>query len=85
VELFKQNQYSPIPVEEQVAVLWTMQNGYLDDVPVDRVKDFQNKLQEYLGTRKASVLAAIRDKKALDKENEAPLKAAVEEFKQTFR
>jgi F-type H+-transporting ATPase subunit alpha len=52
---------------------------------VDRVKDFQNKLQEYLGTRKASVLAAIRDKKALDKENEAPLKAAVEEFKQTFR
>jgi F-type H+-transporting ATPase subunit alpha len=85
VELFKQNQYSPIPVEEQVAVLWTMQNGFLDDVPVERVKEFQKKLQEYLQTRKASVLAAIRDKKALDKENEPPLKAAVEEFKQTFR
>jgi F-type H+-transporting ATPase subunit alpha len=85
VELFKQNQYSPIPVEEQVAVLWTMQNGFLDDVPVDRVKDFQKKLQEYLSTRKAAVLTSIRDKKALDKDIEASLKAAVEEFKQTFR
>src|SRR5436190_88462 len=45
VELFKQGQYNPIPVEEQVAVLWAMQNGYLDAVPVDRVKQFQNKLQ----------------------------------------
>ncbi|HZE12293.1 MAG TPA: F0F1 ATP synthase subunit alpha, partial [Chthoniobacterales bacterium] len=44
VELFKQNQYNPIPVEEQVAVLWAMQNGYLDPVPVDKVKQFQAKL-----------------------------------------
>ena len=41
VELFKQIQYNPIPVEEQVAVLWAMQNGYLDPIPVDRVKEFQ--------------------------------------------
>ena len=52
VELFKQVQYNPIPVEQQVAVLWAMQNGYLDPVPVERVKEFQNKLQEYLETRK---------------------------------
>ena len=44
VELFKQPQYNPIPVEVQVAVLWAVQNGYMDDVPVDRVKDFQAKL-----------------------------------------
>ena len=44
VEMFKQPQYSPIPVEMQVAVLWAMQNGFLDDVPVDKVKDFQAKL-----------------------------------------
>ena len=41
VELFKQMQYNPIPVEEQVAVLWAMQNGFLDPVPVERVKEFQ--------------------------------------------
>src|SRR3984893_1849115 len=46
VELFKQKQYNPIPVEEQVAVMWAMQNGYLDPVPVDRVKEYQLKLKD---------------------------------------
>ncbi len=41
IEIFKQPQYSPIPVEIQVAVIWAVQNGYVDDVPVDRVKEFQ--------------------------------------------
>src|SRR5580765_3834301 len=81
VELFKQVQYNPIPVEEQVAVLWAMQNGYLDSVPVDKVKDFQVKLQEYLSTRKASLLNTIVTKKALDKDLEEELKAALDEFK----
>ena len=85
MELFKQGQYSPLPVEEQVAILWAMKNGYMDDVPVDRIKEFQSKLQEYLTTRKADALAAIRDKKAVDKDTEPVLKSAVEEFKQTFR
>jgi F-type H+-transporting ATPase subunit alpha len=52
VELFKQKQYNPIPVEEQVAVMWAMQNGYLDAVPVERVKEYQLKLQDWLQTRK---------------------------------
>ncbi len=81
VELFKQNQYNPIPVEEQVAVLWAMQNGYLDSVPVDKVKQFQINLQEYLRTRKESLLNTINEKKALDQDLEADLKAALEEFK----
>ena len=85
VELFKQGQYSPIPVEEMAAVIWTMKNGFMDDVPVERIKEFQSKLQEYLQTRKTDVLTSIREKKALDKDNEAALKSAVEEFKQTFR
>ena len=84
VELFKQVQYNPIPVEEQVAVLWAMQNGYLDSIPVDKVKDFQVKLQDYLRTRKESVLTAIVSKKALDKDLEKELGAAVDEFKSTF-
>ena len=70
-------------MEEQVAVLWAMQNGYLDSVPVEKVKQFQLKLQEYLSTRKASILAAIVTKRALDKEIEADLAAALDEFKST--
>jgi F-type H+/Na+-transporting ATPase subunit alpha len=85
VELFKQIQYNPIPFEEQVAVLWAMQNGYLDPVPVDRVKEFQIKLQDYLQTRKASMLASIRTKKAIDKDLEAELAAALHDFKATWQ
>ena len=85
VELFKQIQYNPIPVEEQVAVLWAMQNGYLDAVPVERVKEFQTKLQDYFQTRKESVLAAIRTKKALDKDLEADLANALNDFKTTWQ
>jgi F-type H+/Na+-transporting ATPase subunit alpha len=80
VELFKQIQYNPIPVELQVAVMWAMQNGFIDPVPVERVKEFQNKLQDFLQTRKESLLASIRQKKQLDAELEANLKATLEEF-----
>src|SRR5512147_491081 len=52
MEVFKQPPYNPIPIEIQVAVLWVAQNGFLDDVPIDKVKDFQNKLTEFLTTRK---------------------------------
>jgi F-type H+-transporting ATPase subunit alpha len=85
VELFKQIQYNPIPVEEQVAVLWAMQNGYLDPVPVERVKEFQTKLQDYLQTRKESVLASIRTKKAIDKDLEAEMATALNDFKATWQ
>src|SRR5258708_28291075 len=56
VEVFKQPQYSPIPVEVQSAILWTVQNGYFDDVPVEKVKDCQNRLSEYLTTRKSGLM-----------------------------
>src|SRR5712675_100761 len=85
VELFKQKQYNPIPVEEQVAVMWAMQNGYLDAVPVERVKEYQLKLQDYLQTSKASLLQTIREEKEVDKELEAQLKATLDEFKTTWR
>ena len=83
VELFKQGQYNPVPVEEQVAVLWGMQNGYMDSVPVDKIKAFQLKLQDYLRMRKANILASIISKKAIDKELETELAATLDEFKAT--
>jgi F-type H+-transporting ATPase subunit alpha len=85
VELFKQKQYNPIPVEEQVAIMWAMQNGHLDAVAVDRVKEFQTKLQDWLGTRKESLLRAIREKGQIDQDLESQLKGALEEFKTTWQ
>ena len=85
VEVFKQPQYHPIPVEVQVAVLWTVQNSMMDDVPVDKIKDFQAKLTDYLTSRKMELMAKIAKEKALSDALIADLKAAVTEFKQTYR
>jgi F-type H+-transporting ATPase subunit alpha len=84
VELFKQIQYSPLPVEVQAAILWTAQNNYLDDVPVEKVKDFQAKLTDYFTTRRAELLTKIRNEKAISDALAAELKAAVTEFKPTY-
>jgi len=85
MEIFKQKQYNPIPVEIQVVVIWAAQNGYLDQVSVERVKEFQNKLTEYFTTRKGQLLAKIGREKELSDEIKAELKAAAEEFKQTWK
>ena len=85
MEIFKQGQYNPIPVEIQVVVIWAAQNGYLDQVPVGRVKEFQNKLTEYFTTRKGQLLAKIGREKELSDVLKAELKAAAEEFKQTWK
>lgn len=85
VELFKQVQYNPLATEIMVSTLWSMQNGYMDDVAVDKIKDFQLKLQDYFTTRKDTILAKIRDKGAIDDEISGELKAALTEFKTSYR
>ncbi|MFZ1008735.1 MAG: F0F1 ATP synthase subunit alpha [Candidatus Sulfotelmatobacter sp.] len=85
MEVFKQPQYSPIPVETQVAVIWAVQNGYVDDVPVERVREFQSKLTEFLTTRKPELLTTIAKEKALNAELTADVKAAIDQFKETWR
>ena len=62
-----------------------MQNGYVDPVPVDRVKEYQFKLQDWLQTRKESLLRAIREKGQLDQDLESQLKSALEDFKTTWK
>ena len=84
-EVFKQPQYSPISVEVQVAVIWSVQNGYMDDVPLNRVKEFQAKLTEFLTTRKAELLGKIALEKAMSAGLTAELKAAADQFKETWR
>ncbi|MDB6017856.1 MAG: synthase alpha subunit [Pedosphaera sp.] len=85
VEVFKQPQYNPLPVEVQAAILWTVQNGFMDDVPVDKIKDFQAKLTDYLSSRKADLMGKISKEKALSDALVAELKATVTEFKQTYK
>jgi len=81
VELFKQPQYQPMSIETQAAVLWAMQQGLFDSVPVDQVKATQNKLTDFLETRKETVLNNIRTRAKIDEGIEKELGAAIEEFK----
>jgi F-type H+-transporting ATPase subunit alpha len=85
VEVFKQPQYNPIPVEVQAAILWTVQNGLMDDVAVEKIKDFQAKLTDYLTNRKSDLMGKIAKEKALSDALTADLKAAVTEFKTTYK
>ena len=85
VEVFKQPQFNPIPVEIQAGVLWAVQNNFFDDIAVEKVKDFQTKLTDFLNTRKAELLAKIRTEKAISEALAGELKVAVTEFKLTYR
>jgi F-type H+-transporting ATPase subunit alpha len=84
VELFNQPQHDPIPVDVQVAALWAVQNGYMDKVPIDRIKDYQTRLTEYLTTSQSAVLERIGREKALTDGVTADLKGAVEHFAQMW-
>src|SRR5262249_48373786 len=85
MEVFKQPQYSPIPVEVQVGVLWAVQNGYVDKVPIERVKDFQNQLMDYLTTRKSELLTRIAKEQVISDATKADLKPASDESAQAWK
>jgi F-type H+-transporting ATPase subunit alpha len=85
MEVFKQPQYDPIPVEVQVAVLWAVTKGYTDSVPVEKVKDFQNMLMEYLATHKAELLSQIAKEKVISDPITAGLKATLDGFAQMWK
>jgi F-type H+-transporting ATPase subunit alpha len=84
-ELFKQPEYNPIPVEIQVAVIWAVQNGYVDDVPVERIKEFQDQLSEFLTARKDDLLQRIGQEKQLSPALTNELKAATDQFKGSWK
>ena len=84
VELLKQPQYSPFPVEEQVVSIWAGTNGYLDDVPVEDISRFEADFLEYLRRSHAGVLQAIRESLDLPEETVTALKDAIAEFRKGF-
>ena len=84
VELFKQPQFNPNAIELQVAVLFAMQKGFFDPVDVKKVVAAATSLKEFFTARKDALLTEIRTKAALDKDLEAKLQAAADEWKSTF-
>ncbi|QJW44830.1 F0F1 ATP synthase subunit alpha [bacterium BFN5] len=84
IEVLKQAQYSPMAIEDQVMVIYTAANGYLDDVEVTQVVKFEQDYLKFLRANYAEIGKSIREKKVLDSETETALKKAIKEFKDTF-
>jgi F-type H+-transporting ATPase subunit alpha len=84
VELLKQDQYVPMPVEQQILVIFAGTNGYVDDVPVNTVKKFEQDFLRFVTSKYQSLLDDIKNKKQIDDDLKGRAKAAIEEFKKTF-
>jgi F-type H+-transporting ATPase subunit alpha len=83
VELLKQPQYQPMAVEEQVAVIFAVTKGFVDDIDVEKVGEFERGLLRYLKEKKPSILETVKKDKRLSDEVSAELTQAIEEFKKT--
>lgn len=84
VELFKQPAFNPIPIEQQVSVLWAMQNNYFDDIDVSKIVEASNSLRDFFSSRKEALLTSIREKSKIDDDLDGELKSAVDEWKMSF-
>ncbi|MEO8065228.1 MAG: F0F1 ATP synthase subunit alpha [Candidatus Doudnabacteria bacterium] len=83
-EILKQDQFEPMAVEHQVVILYAAINGYLDDVAVEKVKDWENNFHKFLDIQKKDLLKAIATEKELKEKTEAELKKAIEDFKKGY-
>lgn len=85
VEILKQGQYEPMAVENQVAIIYAVTNGFADDVEVAKIRDWERDLHKYLKGSKKEVLALIAEKKVLDDDVVAALEGAIKEFKEVYQ
>ena len=84
VEILKQPQYQPMPVEQQVMVIYAVTNGFLDQIAVPQIKEWERSFLEFGDKQFPQVAQKIRSEKVLSKETEADLKRAIEEFNKQF-
>lgn len=84
VELLKQPQYSPFPVEKEVVSIWAGTTGELDDVPVEDIRRFETEFLDYIGRDHKGILDGIRETKDLSGDTVTALKDAITEFKKSF-
>ena len=85
VELFKQPAFNPIAIEQQVGVLWAMQNNYFDGIDVSKMVSASDSLRDFLVSRKEALLTSIREKAKIDDDLSSQLKTAVDEWKNSFQ
>src|SRR5437762_5999456 len=83
VEVLKQGQYSPMPVEQQIMIIYAVTNGFLDDVDVAKIRDWERAFHEFMAAQYPQVGDKLRKEKALTKELEADLKRGIEAYKKT--
>src|SRR5437899_3318101 len=84
VELLKQKQFSPLPFSKQILIIMAGTGGFLDDMPVDQVRDFEAELYKYVDTTNPGILRAIMEKKILDDALKGQLQNVIKEAKQQF-
>jgi F-type H+-transporting ATPase subunit alpha len=84
VEILKQGQYSPIPVEKQVAIIFAGTNGVLDDLPLDQIRAFEQELYRFLENAHPAILTTIKEKRTIDDDLKGKLTSALQEFKTRF-
>ncbi|PYX05843.1 MAG: F0F1 ATP synthase subunit alpha [Acidobacteria bacterium] len=84
VEVLKQNQFSPLPFSKQILIIFAGTNGYLDDLAIDQLRDFEGELYKYVETSNPGLLRSIMEKKILDDNLKAEMARVVKEFKETF-
>ncbi|MFY9370163.1 MAG: F0F1 ATP synthase subunit alpha [Desulfomonilia bacterium] len=84
MEMLKQPQYTPLPVEKQVAMIYVGTNGYLDEYPVSAIKSFEEQFYAFLDNKYADVLNSIKNSGQMDADTEKKLKDAIAEFKKIF-
>lgn len=85
MEMLKQPQYKPMPVEYQVIIIYAVTKKYVIDIPVDKILDFEQGLFEFIDTKYPQIPESIKETKELTEENEKLLVSAIEEFKKTFK
>ena len=83
-ELLKQPQYSPLPISLMASTLFAVNKGFMDDVDVKRVLAFESGLHSHLKDKCAALMAKLESNKAMDKDAEAEMTAAITEFKKSF-
>jgi F-type H+-transporting ATPase subunit alpha len=83
-EVLKQGQFVPVALEKQVMILYAVINGYMDDIPMDKITAFEADFHRFMETGYASLGKSIAETKSLSQENEETLKKAITEFKQGF-
>jgi len=84
VEVLKQQQFSPLPFSKQILIIFAGTNGYLDDLPVDQLRDFETELYKYVEASSPALLRSIMEKKILDDNLKAEMTKVVKESKETF-